>query len=120
EIQRAHARVYAAHYGYAEPVGAPIEATNWKLEMTCVTPKPQLTRDGGGAGDARKADRRVYVAEAGGFVTSPVYDRYRLAAGATLTGPAIVEERETTIVLLPGDVARVDPYGSLVVDLGST
>ena len=72
-----------------------------------------------GAGHARKVDRPVYVADAGGFVTCPVFDRYRLGAGAIVTGPAIVEERETTVVLLPGDVARVDPYGSLVVDLGS-
>src|SRR5687767_5788303 len=43
-IQEAHARVYATHYGYAEPVGAAIEATNWKIEMTCVTPKPDLRR----------------------------------------------------------------------------
>jgi N-methylhydantoinase A/oxoprolinase/acetone carboxylase beta subunit len=120
EIQRTHARVYAAHYGYAEPAGAPIEATNWKVEMMCVTPKPPLTRDVAGDADAaRKADRRVYVADADGFVTCPVFDRYRLGAGAAVTGPAIVEERETTIVLLPGDRARVDAYGSLIVDLGT-
>lgn len=118
-IQQAHARVYATHYGYAEPVGAAIEATNWKVEMLCVTPKPNLARDDAGtASAARKPDRRVYVAEAGGFVPCPVYDRYRLGHDALVTGPAIVEERETTVVLLPGDVARVDAYGSLVVDLG--
>ncbi len=33
---------------------------------------------------------------------TPVYDRYRLALGATFTGPAIVEERESTVVVGPG------------------
>jgi N-methylhydantoinase A len=121
-IQRAHADVYAAHYGYAEPVGTPLEATNWKVEMLCVTPKPELAFGAGGssrAADARKADRRVWVAETGDFVACPVYDRYRLGAGAEVSGPAIVEERETTVVLLPGDVGRVDRFGNLLVDLGA-
>ncbi|MBI2205218.1 MAG: hydantoinase/oxoprolinase family protein [Candidatus Rokubacteria bacterium] len=120
-IRRAHASVYAAHYGYAEPIGAPLEATNWKVEMLCVTPKPDLTRAGGStrAADARKRDRRVYVAEAGGFVDCAVYDRYALGAGAELAGPAIVEERETTVMLLPGDHGQVDRYGNLVIDLGT-
>jgi len=120
-IQRAHASVYAAHYGYAEPVGAPLEATNWKVEMRCVTPNADLARAGGSArsADARKRDRRVYVAEAGGFVECPVYDRYALGAGAEIAGPAIVEERETTALVLPGDRGRIDRWGNLIVDLGA-
>ena len=123
EIQRAHADVYAAHYGYAESIGTPLEATNWKVEMLCVTPKPELALGAAGsarAGDAHKTDRRVWVAEARDFVTCPVYDRYRLGAGAEVSGPAVVEERETTVVLVPGDVARVDRWGNLVVDLGAS
>jgi N-methylhydantoinase A len=121
EIQRAHARVYAAHYGYAEPIGAPIEATNWRVAMSCVTPKPELLRGASGssrAADAKKSARRVYFAESGGFVDTPVYDRYALGADAEIVGPAIVEERETTIVLLPRDRARVDRWGNLVMELG--
>lgn len=122
ELQRAHATVYAAHYGYAEPVGTPLEATNWKVEMLCVTPKPALGGEGGGtasADDARKPDRRVYLAEAGGFVRAPVYDRYRLGVGSEISGPAVVEERETTLILLPGDRGRIDRFGNMVVDLGT-
>jgi N-methylhydantoinase A len=119
-IQQAHAEVYAARYGYAEPPGAPLEATNWKLELGCAAPVPPFARPpaGGGAAGARKGMRPVYLPEAGGFVACPVYDRYRLGAGASMDGPAIVEERETTVVVLPGDVATVDPHGNLLIDLG--
>ena len=48
---------------------------------------------------------------------SPVYDRYALAAGARLAGPAIVEERESTTVLPPGASASVDEYANLLVEL---
>jgi N-methylhydantoinase A/oxoprolinase/acetone carboxylase beta subunit len=47
----------------------------------------------------------------------PVYDRYHLEPGAHLSGPAIIEEREATVVLWPGDEARVDEYRSLIVTL---
>jgi N-methylhydantoinase A/oxoprolinase/acetone carboxylase beta subunit len=122
-IQRAHAAVYAAHYGYAEPEGTPLEATNWKVEMLCISPRPDLTRRHGGERDARdavKRERPVYLSAETGFVSCPVYDRYRLATGVDMTGPAIVEERETTVVLLPGDRGVIDQYGNLIVDLGAS
>jgi N-methylhydantoinase A len=55
--------------------------------------------------------------EAQGFVEVPVYDRYRLAPGHTFEGPAIVEERESTMVVGPRGLARVDDWLNLVVDL---
>src|SRR5207244_4050337 len=94
EIHRAHAEVYAAHYGYAEPQGAALEATTWKLEIACVAPAVALAAPPGhGAGDPCKGARSVYLPELGGFVECPVYDRYRLVAGATVVGPAVIEER---------------------------
>ena len=48
-----------------------------------------------------------------------MYDRAALAAGQAIPGPAIIEERETTIVLLPGWTATVDTRGSIVAKRGS-
>jgi N-methylhydantoinase A len=45
-----------------------------------------------------------------------VYDRSELAAGTSLTGPAIIEERESTTVLPPGVTARVDEYANLIAE----
>lgn len=119
EIERAHAATYSARYGYAEAPGAPIEATNWKLEISCVVPGIETgAPPAHGAGDSRKGTRPVFFPERGGFVDCPVHDRYRLTRGVTLVGPAVVEERETTVVLLPGDRAAVDGHGNLIVDVG--
>jgi N-methylhydantoinase A len=41
-----------------------------------------------------------------------------LLAGNEIAGPAIVEEISATTVIYPGDVARVDALGSLVVEIG--
>jgi N-methylhydantoinase A len=115
----AHAGIYAAHYGYAEPVGTPLEASNWKLEIAGTVPPVVLSRPVAGGGDARKGARPVYFPEAGGFVDCPVYDRYRLGPGMAVRGPAVIEERETTAVLLPGDTASVDEHGNLIIHVAA-
>jgi N-methylhydantoinase A len=44
---------------------------------------------------------------------TPIYERARLGSGTQITGPAVIEEPDTTIVLPPGSWAMVDPYGLL-------
>jgi N-methylhydantoinase A len=113
-VRAAFDEVYAARYGYANP-GEGVEAVTWKLSAVGGTPRVSLAKISSGAGDARKGMRRAYFPETSGYVDCPLYDRYRLAPGATLAGPGIVEERESTTVLPPGVVASVDEYATLVV-----
>ena len=67
--------------------------------------------------DAIKGTREAYSQKAGGFVPHTVYDRYKLPAGAQFEGPAIAEERESTVIIGEDGTARVDEYGFLWVDL---
>jgi N-methylhydantoinase A len=60
--------------------------------------------------------RQAYFPETGETLT-PVHDRDSLAAGARIDGPAIVQERDTTIVIPPGTVGRIDASGNLIIDL---
>ena len=109
--------IYAARYGYSSPDEA-LEIVTWKLSAIGGTPTIQLAKAHTvSARDPRKASRLAYFPERGGFVDTPVYDRYAVAAGATLAGPAIVEERESTTVLPPGVRATVDAYANLIVDV---
>ncbi|HET8628462.1 MAG TPA: hydantoinase/oxoprolinase family protein [Thermomicrobiales bacterium] len=118
-IEDAFEEVYRGLYGRTAP-GVGLEALNWRVVVS--GPRPTLdlaaaARDG--AADARaalKGERPIYLPEAGGFVAVPVYDRYRLAPGATFAGPAVVEERESTAILAGGG-ARVDAYRNLIVRL---
>jgi N-methylhydantoinase A len=54
----------------------------------------------------------------GRFEDTPVYDGDRLGCGHRIEGPAIVEEKFTTIVIHPGQVAELDRLGNYVVTLG--
>ena len=70
-----------------------------------------------GAGEAVLATRSVWFA--GQWLDTPVLARHALLPGATFTGPAIVEQLDTTTVIEPGDTATVDPMGNLIVTLAA-
>jgi N-methylhydantoinase A len=67
-----------------------------------------------------KGRRRAYFPEAGGYGETPVYDRYALGPGSRLTGPAIIEERESTTVIGPGAIVTVDTYRTLIAAPAAT
>ena len=58
-----------------------------------------------------RGTRRVYL-EAG-WVEAAIHDRADLRAGHRLAGPAIIEQADTTTLLLPGWHLRVDAFGNL-------
>ena len=107
---------YAARYA-AVQAGIAVEVIN--LRVTVTGPAPQLMIDTqpiqGGA--ALKARRPAWFGD--GFVETPVYDRYALAEGFEAAGPAIVEEREATTIIGPGDTLRVDGAGNLRIAIGA-
>ena len=48
---------------------------------------------------------------------TPVFWGEKLAAGNQVSGPAIIQVPDTTIVVHPGQTARIDPYGNVLIDL---
>jgi len=64
--------------------------------------------------EAYKGERQVILGE--GFLTTPTYERDLLPAGATLSGPLIVEEPAATTVVFPGQRLSVDEYGFLHIE----
>ena len=53
----------------------------------------------------------------GGFVETPVYARDTLGQGATISGPAIVQQSDATVVINPGATAEVDGLGNLIINV---
>jgi N-methylhydantoinase A len=111
--------VYKQLYGRIGPnVG--LEIMSWRLVVSGPRPSLRLKAQGpdsGKAEEALKGRRRVYHPEWREYRESPVYDRYKLAPGATFVGPAIVEERESTVVVGPGARCSIDALRNLRVDL---
>ncbi|MBN9011487.1 MAG: hydantoinase/oxoprolinase family protein, partial [Rhizobiales bacterium] len=105
--------------------GNPLEAINWRLVVSAEPPKLRevdlgASATSGPAAAARKGSRRMWLPERVGFEEVPVYDRYKLARGAEFAGPAIVEERESTLVVGEAPSIHVDDLLNLVVTMPST
>lgn len=116
-LREAFVRNYEARYK-AVFEGAAIEAVSFRVR--CTGPEPALSvrqpsgRDEAGA---LKGYRQAYFGESP--VETPVYDRNRLVLGQRVSGPAIIEERESTTILPPGDTLQVDDAGNLRIAIGS-
>lgn len=83
------------------------------LEATAHTAKPEIPRipaSSRPASVARKGRRRAYFD--GKWHQTPVYDGELLRARQTVQGPAIIEEPLTTVVIYPGQKARLDTLGN--------
>ena len=66
---------------------------------------------------AIKGTRAVYFPEFADFHMTKVFDRYALVADQTFDGPAVVEERESTLLIGPGASFVQQPSGNIVVTL---
>ncbi|EJK81058.1 N-methylhydantoinase A/acetone carboxylase, beta subunit [Rhizobium sp. AP16] len=54
-----------------------------------------------------------------GWRETPIYWRDHLPIKATISGPAIIEQMDTTIILEPGDVANQDDDGNIIISIGA-
>ncbi len=100
-------REYELLYGRRGPsVG--VEAITWRVVSSGPRPNLQTAASSElGSGEPIRGLRRAYFASLGGYVDTPVYDHYALPLGFVFSGPAVVEERESTLVVSPGDQALV-------------
>ncbi|MGH9173521.1 MAG: hydantoinase/oxoprolinase family protein, partial [Vicinamibacterales bacterium] len=98
----------------------PVEVMNWRVVSSGPRPDLRLQAPSSDEGDAQaalKGERPAYFPETNGFVPTPVYDRYRLTPDAAFVGPAIVEERESTVIVGPGAPCHIDEYHNLIIEL---
>jgi N-methylhydantoinase A len=66
-----------------------------------------------------ESNRQVFWPEAGAWLTTAVHDGDTLQVGDVVTGPAVVEQPGTTVVVPPDAAARVDRARNLVITLSS-
>ena len=71
-----------------------------------------------GAGDPAPSGRRKMFDKAEGWVEAPVYERTALPTGFEIPGPAIIEQLDSTTLLVPGSSARVDERFNLICTSG--
>ena len=113
EFDRLHEQIY----GVAAP-GEPVEIVNLRIRAVVPVESPETLPSelGDTSPDAaRIGERPVHFESLGGFAPTPIYDRELLQPGAVITGPAIIEQLDTTTVVGPGWTASCDRYGTVVM-----
>jgi N-methylhydantoinase A len=102
-------------YGHSA-LGEPIEIVNLRVKAQGAISKArlkQLPRADRDRASMLKGERKVCFSPAEGFVPTSVYDRYQLRTDDKISGPAIVEELDSTMVIYPSYQGRVDEFGSI-------
>jgi N-methylhydantoinase A len=119
-IVDAYIERYQREFGYTIPTDiAEVEICSARLVASGATRKAELPRVAKAAGPAApRGTRDVYFREAGGFTKTAVFDKTSLGPDASIVGPAVIEQMDTTIVIPPGASATVDPYLNVVIDVG--
>ncbi|MDB6082465.1 MAG: hypothetical protein JWN43_346 [Gammaproteobacteria bacterium] len=119
-IASAFHQEYQRVFGTSFP-DRPVEIVSWKIEA--FGPEPggghdyALRRLGGEAARPR-GERAAWNPQSQRMEAWPVFDRYTLEVGASIAGPALIEERESTCVLGPQDRLEVDRHLNMIIEIG--
>jgi N-methylhydantoinase A len=111
--------IYKKIYGRTYP-DSPVEFINFKVRA-CLPERllqlPRIEKKASSVEHSVKDRRRAYSRIAGDYIPYTVYDRYKLFPGAGFQGPAIIEERESTVVVGEDTSISVDEFGFLWIEL---
>ena len=119
EIAKLFHREHNRMFGYSlEEEGTPIELINIRLRAIGSTEKPARVEEdpsGDNPDEALKGERRLFVPEDNGFANAPVYDGARTRHGHRISGPALIEQVNTTVFLSRSYDCVCDKFGSFAV-----
>lgn len=123
-LERLKAAFHARHeelYTYCEP-NSPVEVVNVESAISGAVDRParMVIAQGKGAHSALSGTREMIFDASGLKHETPVYDGAKLGAGDAVTGPAVIQEVTTTIVIEPGWTAELDANGVYVITAGRT
>jgi N-methylhydantoinase A len=112
----AHQRIYGASAPDEDA-----EVVTFRVIAEIAVPRLELPEisSGGDASAAQIATRPLYDLDAADFLDAAVYDRAKLTAGARFDGPAVVQQFDSTTVILAGMSCEVDAWGNLIIDTGA-
>jgi N-methylhydantoinase A len=111
-FHQTHDRVYAMR-----DEGSPVECVNWKgrISIRSFDAPPARAATVAASTPQASARRDCFFGDAA-RVDTPVFRGNTLTPGAEISGPAIIEEPTTTIVVYPGMSARLSAAGDYILD----
>jgi N-methylhydantoinase A len=112
-------QIHKQQFGHAAPDEV-VEIVSWRVQSTGLVPPVETRRfEPTGATLESALRERRKVRFAGKDIDCPIYQRERLDVGHSVAGPAVIEQYDCTIVIEPGQIAKVDGFKNLVVGRGT-
>ena len=99
-------------YGFAER-DLPVRVNTLRLSVSAPTSSLALPELAAGGEATPYGSRRVFLGKQ--WIDATLYHRRDLAAGSTIAGPAVVDQPDTTILILPGWIGTTERSGNLVL-----
>jgi N-methylhydantoinase A len=123
-LKRAADAFHAAHqrlYSYCDR-GEQVQIVNLRVAAIGQTEHVKsrlIARGSASPKSAQKSERRVRFQESAMVQICSIYERERLLVGNVVSGPAVIEQADSTILVPPSFNALVDPHGRLIMTRGS-
>ncbi|CAA9536087.1 MAG: N-methylhydantoinase A [uncultured Thermomicrobiales bacterium] len=105
---------HASRYGVADPE-SPVAIVNLRVTAVGATPKPPSARPAAGTAPGAPA-RRPVLFPGRSWRDVPIHQRRDLSVGASIDGPAVIEQPGSTVVVPDGWTVRVDGFANLIAD----
>jgi N-methylhydantoinase A len=119
QTRRGFSERYASMYGYEYEDATP-QIVGLRVSGSVVAEQFELPRNPSREPPAAAETRTVYFPEESGYVDCSTFRREELPAGWTIRGPAVIEDGQCAILLLPGDTASVDDHSNVLAQVGVT
>ena len=106
------------NYGHYVP-GEPIQLVNYRVTAQGTTSKLELKRPDTMAEEGKSnimTHREVFF-DAETPTRTPVYDRSSLLPAHRILGPAVIEQMDTTTLVFPGDIAKIDEVRNIIITM---
>lgn len=114
-VETFHQRHEAA-YGYRSADGV-VQCVNARMTISLDVDHPPLRQRRSAEGSLiAKGHRDVYLGRDRSLLPFTVYERDQIPPNSSFLGPAIVEQMDATIFVLPGQRAQVDNWGNIVLE----
>lgn len=120
-LRKAFDALHERHYGHASP-GEAVEIVNLRLSMRLPRDETLVRRllaapYRASASKQLESSRDVIFGDAQRPEAARIVWRGQLEAHDVVEGPAVIEEENSTILIHPGDVARVNEIGVIMIDV---
>lgn len=114
-LEQLRARFQQLHqqrYGFITPEAA-VELTTLRLYLNAALPQPEDKTFDAQAAHVAPASRPIFLTD--GWTEATIWQRENLRTDTAIHGPAVIEQDDTTTVILPGWTARPDAHGNLLI-----